>query len=84
MRVANILCFLLAGASAMPTVSNQRGIVATRDVSLLEARDLLTRDDLEDGDPSNCPTAILIYARGSTEPGNLVRHIGLRNHNVRN
>lgn len=40
----------------------------------LEARQgSTTRNDLENGSSSNCPQAILIFARGSTEPGNMVR-----------
>jgi cutinase len=74
MHVSFILSFLLAGATALPTASlNKKRAAAAQDVNLLEARDLLNRNDLEDGDSSSCPPAILIYARGSTEPGNLVR-----------
>ena len=32
-----------------------------------------TRNDLETGSSSNCPRVIFIYARGSTEIGNMVR-----------
>ncbi|KAF9771511.1 hypothetical protein IL306_010852 [Fusarium sp. DS 682] len=60
----------------MPTASTQEKALASRDVSMLVARDLLTRNDLENGDPSKCPKAILIYARGSTEPGNLGITVG--------
>jgi hypothetical protein len=74
MRAAFILSFLLASATALPTASVEQRAVAAQDVNLLKARNLLNRNDLENGDSSNCPTAILIYARGSTEPGNLVRH----------
>ncbi|RBR05210.1 hypothetical protein FVER53590_12346 [Fusarium verticillioides] len=77
MRVSFILSFLLAGATAFPTASsNKERAVAAQDVNLLEARDLLNRNDLEDGDSSSCPPAILIYARGSTEPGNLGITVG--------
>nr|RBQ90672.1 hypothetical protein FVER53263_12346 [Fusarium verticillioides] len=77
MRVSFILSFLLAGATAFPTASsNKKRAVAAQDVNLLEARDLLNRNDLEDGDSSSCPPAILIYARGSTEPGNLGITVG--------
>jgi cutinase len=31
-----------------------------------------TATDLEKGQSSNCPSAILIFARGSTETGNMV------------
>lgn len=75
MRAAFILSFLLASSTALPTASIDERAVAAQDANLLQARDLLNRNDLENGDSSNCPTAILIYARGSTEPGNLVRYI---------
>ncbi|KAF7551814.1 hypothetical protein G7Z17_g4748 [Cylindrodendrum hubeiense] len=39
--------------------------------ALIEGRQLTSRNDLEDGSSSACPQAILIYARGSTEAGNL-------------
>jgi cutinase len=35
-----------------------------------------TATDLEDGDAANCPTAIMIFARGSTEGGNLGGTVG--------
>ncbi|KAH7014206.1 Cutinase, A lipolytic enzyme with A preformed Oxyanion hole [Microdochium trichocladiopsis] len=35
------------------------------------ARTARTRDDLINGDPASCPRVILVYARGSTEDGNL-------------
>ncbi|KAF5561788.1 cutinase [Fusarium napiforme] len=77
MRVSFILSFLLAGATALPTApSNKERAVDAQDANLLEARDLLNRNDLENGDSSNCPPAILIYARGSTEPGNLGITVG--------
>ena len=31
-----------------------------------------TSNDLEDGDASSCPEVIFIFARASTEPGNMV------------
>lgn len=38
----------------------------------IEARQLSsTRNDLENGDASNCPSVILIFARASGEPGNM-------------
>ncbi|KAF5722417.1 cutinase [Fusarium mundagurra] len=77
MRASFILSFFLAGARALPTAPSidKRAAVAS-DFNLLEARDLLNRNDLENGDSSNCPSAILIYARGSTEPGNLGITVG--------
>ncbi|KAF5987503.1 cutinase [Fusarium bulbicola] len=77
MRAEFILSFFLASTTALPTApSDEKRAVAAQDVNLLEARDLLNRNDLEDGDSSNCPSAILIYARGSTEPGNLGITVG--------
>ena len=40
--------------------------------TVLETRGFLTRNDLINGDSSNCPEVILIFARGSTELGNMV------------
>lgn len=41
--------------------------------SSLEARQFgSTRNDLEDGDASACPQAILIFARATGEAGNIV------------
>ncbi|KAF5239333.1 hypothetical protein FANTH_9992 [Fusarium anthophilum] len=77
MRAEFILSFFLASTTALPTApSDEKRAVAAQDVNLLEARDLLNRNDLENGDSSNCPSAILIYARGSTEPGNLGITVG--------
>lgn len=59
-------------ASALPTSQVGEVDLILRDTSDLQAQGLVTRTDLEDGDPSKCPKAILIYARGSTEPGNIV------------
>lgn len=40
----------------------------------LQARQVgVSRNELETGSASACPKAILIFARGSTETGNLVR-----------
>lgn len=40
----------------------------------IEARQLSsTRNDLENGNSANCPSVILIFARASGEPGNMVR-----------
>lgn len=39
----------------------------------IESRQLSsTRTELERGSSSNCPKVIYIFARGSTEPGNMV------------
>ncbi|KAL9564575.1 hypothetical protein ACKAV7_011027 [Fusarium commune] len=47
MRAAIILSFLLASVTALPTASIEKRAVAAQDVNLLEARDLLNRNDLE-------------------------------------
>lgn len=46
----------------------------------LEARQLGSRTELESGRAGSCPRGILIYARGSTESGNLVRAISRQFH----
>lgn len=76
------LTFALAGwavalCHALPVdVKTTRDVQIARDLELdtdLEGRTVnLFRNDLENGDSSDCPDAILIYARGSTEPGNMV------------
>lgn len=38
----------------------------------IEARQSTTANDLQNGSSANCPAGILIFARGSTESGNLV------------
>jgi cutinase len=38
----------------------------------LEARQSLTRNELTSGSSSSCPGVIFIFARGSTESGNMV------------
>jgi cutinase len=60
----------LAAASpiAAPEPSNA-------ELETLVARQLLggSKDELEQGTAGSCPKAILVFARGSTEIGNLVR-----------
>jgi cutinase len=53
---------------ALPTTN----VEVSEDVSHLEKRSFLNQNDLEAGPASQCPEAILIFARGSTEPGNMV------------
>lgn len=43
----------------------------------LEARQSTSENQLEQGSSSSCPAGILIFARGSTESGNMVRDFGL-------
>lgn len=69
---------LAAFGSALPTdVRTTRDVEIARDLGLdsdLQGRSLsIFQNDLEKGSDKDCPTAILIYARGSTEPGNMVR-----------
>jgi hypothetical protein len=66
MKFSIISTLLAATASALP---------AGQDAAALEARQLggsITRNDLADGNSGSCPGVIFIYARGSTEAGNLV------------
>ncbi|KAG5980645.1 hypothetical protein E4U55_003805 [Claviceps digitariae] len=52
--------------------------IAAQDAKDLESRQLgldMTRNDLENGQPP-CPKAIFIFARGSTEPGNMGASVG--------
>jgi cutinase len=58
-------------ASALPVEQETRDVTEVSGVQL-ETRQSTTRNDLESGSSSRCPEAILIYARGSTEPGNMV------------
>ena len=60
--------FLAALTAASP-------IIIPESVAIeLQARQLgLSSTELESGSSSACPKAILIFARGSTETGNLVR-----------
>ncbi|KAK7215356.1 hypothetical protein V2G26_003359 [Clonostachys chloroleuca] len=49
---------------------------APLDMENLETRQSSTSTDLERGSSSNCPSAILIFARGSTEIGNMGSSVG--------
>jgi hypothetical protein len=73
MHIASLIHFLLAlAATAKPIIPGRPTDIVVRETSEIDALGLVTRTDLEDGDSSKCPKAILIYARGSTEPGNIV------------
>lgn len=67
MKFLATLALAVAYVSALPVDS-----IVQEDVKLLEARQLITRDELESGSSSACPRAILIFARASTETGNMV------------
>jgi cutinase len=58
MKFVNALLLFVASAFATP-------------VDIEARQSSTTRNDLESGSSSNCPRAILIFARGSTEAGNL-------------
>lgn len=76
MKYLAILALALTLTSAAPvSVDITEADIESRseEVAVLEARQSSTRRDLETGSASNCPRAILIYARGSTEPGNMAR-----------
>ena len=69
MKLLSILS-ATALASAVPLAEP---VPPSQAAARLEARQSTTRNDLEDGNSSNCPSAILIFARGTTEAGNMVR-----------
>ncbi|KAL2754919.1 carbohydrate esterase family 5 protein [Sodiomyces alcalophilus JCM 7366] len=74
MKITTALVFLastlVAGLPVAPE-GNTAAVARSDEAFALEARQSTTRDDLENGSSSNCPEAILIFARGSTEPGNM-------------
>ncbi|KAM0246449.1 hypothetical protein ACHAP5_004764 [Fusarium lateritium] len=64
MKFSIAAAFMAATASALPAAQE----------SALEARQFFgsnTRNDLTQGSSSSCPSVIFVYARGSTETGNL-------------
>jgi cutinase len=65
MKFTAILSLFAASSAAFPTPNTP---------SDLEVRQAgsITRNDLSNGAASSCPPVIFIYARGSTESGNLV------------
>lgn len=73
MKFTTILSLFVAATVALPTSNplSEREVLAE-----LEKRQSgsITRDDLSNGASSACPPVIFIYARGSTELGNLVSH----------
>lgn len=64
MKFTIVLALLASLVSAAPVTTDV-------EPNSLEARQSSTRNDLESGSSSRCPEAILIYARGSTEAGNM-------------
>lgn len=74
MKFIAVLSFFTAASVALPT-SNPSSELEVR--AELEERQSgsITRDDLSNGASSACPPVIFIYARGSTELGNLVSFV---------
>lgn len=64
MKFFHILAFTASLVAALPAQIAAEG-------SELEKRQSSTRNDLESGSSSNCPGVIFIFARASTEPGNM-------------
>ena len=60
----------LAEEEAAPS-TEEAALLEEEFVSALAA--VTTRTELEDGSSDSCPRVILIYARGSTQEGNMVR-----------
>ncbi|KAF4982481.1 hypothetical protein FZEAL_1906 [Fusarium zealandicum] len=65
MKFQAILSLLAATASAFPTPP------PNTDISVRQFGGGTTRNDLSNGNSASCPGVIFIYARGSTETGNL-------------
>lgn len=80
MKFIGIITLTAALVASLPTtrVGDER-VPVTRDEALaaVEARQSSSRNDLEKGSSSACPKAILIFARGSTELGNMVCSISV-------
>lgn len=66
MKFLHLLAYLTLAAAA--PVQHATGDV----VSLAERQVSTTRNELESGSPSACPRVIFIFARASTEIGNMV------------
>lgn len=47
-------------------------LAAALPAGTIEARQSINRNDVESGSSSACPKAAYIFARGTTEPGNMV------------
>ncbi|KAG6009453.1 hypothetical protein E4U21_002368 [Claviceps maximensis] len=74
----SFLSVLAAAAPTPPPAQVQAHNSVARDTKDLDARQFgldITRNDLENGQPP-CPKAIFIFARGSTEPGNMGASVG--------
>jgi cutinase len=79
MKFFTTLVIAASVALSMP-VDNVPAAVVPREetgISAVVARQSSTENDLQSGSSSNCPEVIYIFARGSTEPGNLGTTAGL-------
>lgn len=65
MKLLNFIALAAGLVAAAPA--------AEIEANSLEARQSSRRTDLENGSSSNCPKVIFIFARASTETGNMVR-----------
>lgn len=74
MKFLHILALTATLAGALPTYDN---VVETRQVSS-------TRNELESGSSSSCPSVIFIFARASGEGGNMVRTVRSQRQSVAN
>lgn len=75
MKFLPLLSATVALASAIPVAEPASASEAELfEVEFFEAQAAVTtRNDLQNGSSGSCPAVILIYARGSTEAGNMVR-----------
>jgi cutinase len=64
---------LASMAIASPIAAPDSAEINALEARELEARQSSSKNELENGSSSACPKAILVFARGSTESGNLVR-----------
>ncbi|KAL9949200.1 hypothetical protein D7B24_008693 [Verticillium nonalfalfae] len=71
LSIVTVLATLAVALPVEPAAEEAEVLVSRNELAVLEARQSSTRSELESGSSSRCPRAILIYARGSTEPGNM-------------
>jgi len=65
MKIINIVALAVAFVAALPRdMAEKKSTIQTRQLGI-------TRNELQSGGP--CPRVIFIFARGSTELGNMVR-----------
>jgi cutinase len=64
MKFAVAISILAGLAAAAPATVDERQFLGT------------TRNDLREGNAGSCPTAILVFARGTTEAGNMGQTVG--------